>query len=206
MSTVATQEPNPAPGAIASEEERRLMSPGEQEEEFPPMSTQSAVLASILVTRLNMFAFPRELGIAVAEVLLGLFPGVKRRYKPDVAFVSYRAWPKDRPWPHTDPWHVVPELAVEVVSPNDLADELLGKVADYFRAGVKLVWVVYPRQEYVQVYESLSRIRGVSRTESLDCGAVLPEFLLPLGELFLAPNPEANDEPPPPAPGTGAGV
>jgi Uma2 family endonuclease len=74
---------------------------------------------------------------------------------------------------------------VEVVSPTDVAEQLQEKIAEYFQAGVLLVWVVYPQRQQVHVYESLSNIRGLSRTAELDGGVVLPGFRLPLSELFL---------------------
>jgi Uma2 family endonuclease len=78
-------------------------------------------------------------------------------------------------------------LAVEVVSPYDLASEQMDKVVEYFRAGVQLVWVVYPEQGLVYVHESLTQVRGLTRTDSLDGGTVLPGFTLPLATLFPPP-------------------
>src|SRR6266540_4936354 len=122
--------------------------------ELPPMSTFAGLVASLLVRDLGKFADEHSLGRAVGEVLFGLTPDNSLRRRPDAAFVSYGRWAKDRPLPHTDPWPVVPELAVEVVSPNDLAEELRTKVSEYLRAGTQLVWVVYPRPGLVDVYES----------------------------------------------------
>ncbi len=99
--------------------------------------------------------------------------------------MSLERWPKDRPIPgEGNAWDVVPDLAVEVVSPNDNAEELLIKADEYFRAGVRMVWIVYPRQRLVFVYESLTQVRGLTRADVLDGGAVLPGFRLPLQELF----------------------
>ena len=41
---------------------------------------------------------------------------------------------------------IPPDLAVEVVSPNDSAEELEEKLEDYHKAGVPLVWVIYPER------------------------------------------------------------
>jgi Uma2 family endonuclease len=83
-------------------------------------------------------------------------------------------------------WDVVPDLAVEVISPHDLAEEILQKVVEYFQAGVRLVWIVYPQQRLVYVHESLTQVRCLTQTEELDGGAVLPGFRLPLANLFLS--------------------
>src|SRR5439155_15268931 len=100
-------------------------------------------------------------------------------------FVSFQRWAKDRSQPEQDnAWDVVPNLAAEVVSPNDIADDLMEKTIEYFQAGVQLVWVLYPRWQLVHVYESLSNIRVLARKDDLDGGAVLPGFRLPLSSLF----------------------
>ena len=56
--------------------------------------------------------------------------------------------------PQGEAWDMVPDLAVEVVSKSNTADEILAKLGDYFRTGVRLVWVVYPSVRQVYVYTS----------------------------------------------------
>ena len=46
---------------------------------------------------------------------------------------------------------LAPDICVEVVSPNDNADDLQEKIDDYFRAGVRLVWVIYPVHRKIYV-------------------------------------------------------
>jgi Uma2 family endonuclease len=156
-------------------------------EELPPMSTYAVIIASRLARKLGDFAESQQLGEVVSEMLFGLTPRSRRKHRPDVAFVSYQSWARNRPWPNTDPWPVVPELAIEVVSPNDLAESVQTKVQEYLDAGVNLVWVVYPNPGWVHVYESPQRLRGLVASDSLDGGSVLPGFTLPLAELFTQP-------------------
>jgi Uma2 family endonuclease len=182
MTTLSTQDPLATlPDPLAVEGGGVAV---EEAEELPPMSTYALVIASLLVTHLNAFARPRRLGIAVGEVFFGLRPRSKKKHRPDVSFVSSAQWPLEKPWPHTDPWPVVPEIAVEAISPNDLAEEVMGKVKEYLEAGVRLVWVIYPKLGWVHVYESLARMRGLTVADRLDAGEVLPGFTLPLRELF----------------------
>jgi Uma2 family endonuclease len=155
-----------------------------QRVELPPMSVLASFISSLLVGELNGFAKSKPLGRAVMEILFN-FPTLKRNRRPDVAFVSFERWAKDRPVPERgNAWDVVPNLAVEVVSPTDFAEELLEKLTEYFQAGVQLVWVIYPRLRIVQVYESVSRSRLLTESEELDGGAVLPGLRLPLTSLF----------------------
>jgi hypothetical protein len=51
--------------------------------------------------------------------------------------------------------------------------------------------VVYPRRRVIHVYESLTQIRGLTQTDDLDGGAVLPGFRLPVAALF-PPEPVAT--------------
>jgi Uma2 family endonuclease len=155
--------------------------------EIPPMSAYAGKIASRLLTKLNNHAEAHQLGEAVVETLfrLPLTEDRGRNRRPDVAFVSYQRWPTDRPQPEdANAWDVVPDLAVEVVSPHDLAEELLEKVLEYFRADVRLVWVVYPRQRLILVFESPTHVQALSQADTLDGGPVLPGFRLPLASLF----------------------
>ncbi len=156
-----------------------------QRVELPPMSAYASRVASRLGSGLNRFAGEHDLGEAVTEVLFRLPLETSRNRRPDVAFVSYQRWPKDRPQPISDnAWDVVPDLGVEVISPNDLAEEVMQKLQEYFQAGVRLVWVVYPAQRVVYVYESFTRVSIRVGTEELDGGEVLPGFRLSLAKLF----------------------
>jgi Uma2 family endonuclease len=156
-----------------------------QRVELPPMSAFAGLIASELHVSLGAHARTVGCGRAFTEVLLRLPLQKDRNRRPDVAYVSYERWPRDRPIPKSDnAWAVAPDLAIEVVSPNDFAEELLEKVQEYFLAGAKQVWVVYPILGMIQVYESLARIRVLTRADELDGGSVLPGFRLPLAQLF----------------------
>jgi Uma2 family endonuclease len=156
--------------------------------EMPPMSAESTILASRLAYRVTAYAQANDLGEAYPEVLIRLPIVPERNRRPDVIFVPYSRWPRSRSIPPTNAWDVLPTLCVEVVSPNDLVDELTEKIEEYFRSGVTQVWVVHPRRQLVQVYDSPATVRGLSRSDTLDGGDVLPGFTLALSDLF----PEAD--------------
>lgn len=155
------------------------------------MAALSVWLAFDLAQRLYAFA-GTNIGRAITEVLFHLPAPVNRDRRPDLAFISYQTWPKRKAIPYTGgAWDVVPNLAGEVVSPTDNADELQDKIADYFRAGVQLVWVVYPAQQQIHVYQSQTQITVLTKADTLDGGTVAPDFRLPLAELFTEPAPVA---------------
>jgi Uma2 family endonuclease len=79
---------------------------------------------------------------------------------------------------------MAPDLAVEVVSPSDLATDLDRKLVEYVEAGVSLVWVVYPETRRAFVFSSATEVRILSASDELDGGAVIPGFRLALTRLF----------------------
>ena len=130
------------------------------------------------------FARSNGLGRVFSEMLFLLDREADLRRRPDVAFVSAERWPVERRAPRTAAWEVVPDLAVEVVSPGDLAGDLRRKVEEFFRAGVRAVWVVYPELAKVDVYEGPKAVAILGRGDDLDGGGLLPGFRLSLDELF----------------------
>ena len=152
--------------------------------EIPRMGFVASVFASVLLNALNSFSLRNHLGLAVMETLLELGPNGPSR-RPDVAFIRFERWPLLTP-PTDDPpkQHVVPNLAVEVISPTNLADEIEEKLQDYFASGVELVWVVHPVRRRVYVYESLDRVRLLTDKDELDGGQVLPGLQLSIADLF----------------------
>jgi Uma2 family endonuclease len=82
---------------------------------------------------------------------------------------------------------VVPDLVVEVVSPNDLAYEVDEKRADWLSAGAKLVWVIYPVQQTIYAHRADGTVTLFNRTDTLTAEPVLPEFHVPVAELFRLP-------------------
>jgi Uma2 family endonuclease len=156
-----------------------------QRVELPPMSAYAARISNRITKIIGQFADANQLGEAVNEVLFKLTLDRDRNRCPDAAFVSFERWPKDMGMPIAgNAWEVTPDLAVEVVSPTDRVEELREKIAEYFEAGVRLVWVVHPLLQLVDVYESLIQIRGLTRTDTLDGGSVLPGFRTPVAALF----------------------
>lgn len=79
---------------------------------------------------------------------------------------------------------LVPDLIVEVVSPNDTATEVQGKVEEWLAAGARLVWAVYPARHSIVAYRSLTDIRVYTEADTLDATPVLPDFSCPVARIF----------------------
>ena len=158
-----------------------------QHVDLPSMSVLAAWIASRLTCRLGTFADEHGLGTVVSETLFILDAEQDRRRRPDVAFVSARQWPLSREFPEAGDWEIVPDLAVEVVSPTDELSDMVSKLREYFEYGVKRVWVILPVQRQVYVDESPTQVRILPCDETLSGEELVPGFTFPLSELFARP-------------------
>jgi len=157
--------------------------------EKPAMGVFETWFASELFGWLQRSPGIQEHGRVLSEMLFLLDAANDLKRRPDLAFVSHDRWARNRPVPRTAAWEVIPDLAIEIISPMNLACEVLVRVDDYFRSGVRSVWVVYPGEglELVYVYESPTSVRILTRSDRLELPGILPGFQLPLDSLFERP-------------------
>jgi Uma2 family endonuclease len=148
------------------------------------VGVQEGEIATLLLGFLFAFLREHKLGRVLGETmfLIDAAKGLQRR--PDVAFVSRSKWPFKRRAPAMAAWDVVPDLAIEVISPTNAAVDVQAKIHEYFEAGVSRVWVVYPQQKNIHIYASPTQIRGLQLGDELDGGELIPGFRLPLAALF----------------------
>lgn len=146
------------------------------------MGFGEAQLAAYLLTMLNNVVLAHNLGLVVGpDGTIELAADLVRI--PDIAFFAWDHLPGRRRPPQPVP-QLAPTLAVEVLSPGNTAGEMAVKRADYFTAGVELVWEVDPDLRAVTVYTAPDVSYTLRGPDVLDGGAVLPGFALPLPELF----------------------
>jgi Uma2 family endonuclease len=160
--------------------------------ELPPMSTLASWVANRIHVSLDNYGSSHQLGQGLMEMLIRLPLPRQRNRRPDVMFVSFERWPADRLIPLTgNAWEIAPDLTVEVVSPTDLANEVMEKLMEYFEAGVRLVWIVYPHLERIYVYQSPNQVRVLTRSDVLDGGNVMPGFQVNVAD-WLPPIPAGS--------------
>jgi Uma2 family endonuclease len=152
--------------------------------EKPPLGALEVFLASSLMRWLAPFVDEAHLGCVVQEMLFLLEDSPELKRRPDLAFVSAERWPIGKRVPRTEAWDVIPDLAVEVISQSNTADEVAGKIEEYFHAGTRQVWVVYPVTSKVQVYESPTQVKILQVGDELPGDPLIPGFRLPLSVLF----------------------
>ena len=99
---------------------------------------------------------------------------------PDVAFISTARLPDPAPRGFAE---LAPDLAVEVLSPDDRPGEVLAKVGNWLTAGARLVWVVDPVRVLARLYRADGSESTLSETDVLRGEDVLPGFEYPLSAI-----------------------
>jgi Uma2 family endonuclease len=149
-----------------------------------PMSWESQWIGMRLARLIDQFLDEEDVGGWVnTEAYIACFewaPGMKRR--PDVAY-----WRQDQlPEPPMGGGDVAvaPAWCVEIVSPGNSAEELDRKTAEYFRAGVSFVWIIYPETKTVHTLEADGNAHWYRDDETIKDASVLPGFQLEVRRLF----------------------
>ena len=139
------------------------------------------LLAGVMFVFLWSHATEFDLGTTAVEA------GFRSTYdrqlvlRPDVAFISYATLPKNR---RKGLSPVMPDLAVEIASPSDTRTAMRQKSELYLRNGTRLVWLVFPDDERVEVHSNSGESQSLGADDSLSGGDVLPGFELELRRLF----------------------
>lgn len=179
----------PAQALLTAEELLRLNLPNKRTELVrgmliirEPAGYQHGDVAARLLVAIGNHLQQHGLGRAfAAETGFTLFRGPDTVRAPDVAFIGNARLPEKPPRGFAE---MAPDLAVEVLSPDDYAPEVLEKVADWLKAGTKLIWVVDPIRLNARVYRGDGSETLLGKTDALDGEDVLPQFTLALGPLF----------------------
>jgi Uma2 family endonuclease len=75
-------------------------------------------------------------------------------------------------------------LAIEILSPDDRASEVLAKVGEYLEAGTSLVWIINPDSRTVSAYRGIHSVRIYQAGDELLAKEVLPGFRMKVADLF----------------------
>ncbi|MCC6725045.1 MAG: Uma2 family endonuclease, partial [Saprospiraceae bacterium] len=80
----------------------------------------------------------------------------------------------------------IPAFVIEIISTNDQINKVYKKLKNYNDAGVKVVWLVFPEFEEVQIYQGVKSIM-YKKNEVISAAPALPDFKLKVSELFAKP-------------------
>ena len=154
----------------------------------PGSGVAAAEATAAISFGLHAFVRPRRLGVVTSASGIFTFPNVETGLVPNVGYyvAARRALIVDR----TQPIPFAPDLAVEVASPSQDADDLAVKARTYLHGGTRLVWVVWPRSGHIDVWRP-GNLAAPATTlhagDTLDGEDVIPGFRHPVAAVFADP-------------------
>jgi len=157
---------------------------------MPGSGNKASAIAAYLIIALGNFVRPRKLGrVTGADGEYDLTPAgatLETALIPDVAFVrTGRLQPLGSKEANAIP-HLAPDLVAAVASPSQSRPAMAAKTSLYLAAGVRLVWIVWPDTEQIDIWRSGSDapVATLTIADQLDGFDVLAGFSHPVAELF----------------------
>lgn len=146
-----------------------------------PVGWMHGAVVTRLLVRLAGYVESTKLGVAFTEVGFRLASNPDTVRAPDVAFIRQERLSAGVPRGF---WQGSPDLAIEVLSPDDRPGEIRDKVVEYLAHDVSLVVVIDPDDRTASVFRQSSPPVGIDADGVLDLDDVVPGFRYRLGDLF----------------------
>ncbi len=161
---------------------------GERKPLMPPVTLHNLIVRALfrLLDAHCVKHGTMEVFTEMAFVLVDADDWVKGSRVPDLLLVERDRWTQYRastPGWAGKPLVLVPDMVVEVVSPNDLYSDLQDKVAHYIEDGVRVVWVVDPNRRRATIYAG-DRYTVLDESGTLESPALLPGLRIDLKTVF----------------------
>jgi Uma2 family endonuclease len=150
----------------------------------PMPDNAHAILQPYIWMLLHQFVTAAGLGRVRVEWRCIFGPaGAERVFVPDVCYASYERMPPGDARAHRF-LRTAPDLAVEVLTPDQRASRFADKLVFYLLNGVRLVWVVEPHEEQIYVYRPGRVADRLRAGTTLTGGEVLPGFSAAVTDIF----------------------
>ncbi len=137
----------------------------------------------VIVMRIGflMYPFAQKVGyLAASSAGFRMVTGNIR--SPDISFVLRERLPEGKP--PKEFMDGAPDLAIEVISPNEDWAEMERKIGEYFASGAKEIWLIDPDKRTLTVYKSPSNIHTFHADDEIETN-LLPGFRCKVSELLL---------------------
>ncbi len=135
-------------------------------------------------TALQIFNREHRLGV-ILDSSTGFWMQNRNCRAPDVSFVSKARLAQAGFKPSARRFFTgAPDLAIEILSPNNSRTEIEARLKDFFSSGAKLVWIIDPTAEMVEICHSLQNRKLIGHGGQIDGEALLPGFAYPIADLF----------------------
>jgi Uma2 family endonuclease len=191
MPKTADRMATPTRSAATEDDLRRMPEDGQKYElvdgeiRVSPTGARHGQVAVNLVFLLVSFVRKHRLGHVLDSSSGFRLPGGNVR-SPDVSFVARGRFPGEQV--PEDFSEVVPDLAVEVLSPRDRSRDVLDKVGEYLQVGVRMVLVIDPKRGRAAAYKSLTDVTRFVLEDVIPFDDVLPGLSLRLSEILEQPS------------------
>ena len=144
-----------------------------------PVGGESGHQEAMLITKVGIWNERTQLGVVFSSSTVFSLPEGGDR-SPDVAWVAKSRWEAlDREERTTFP-PICPDFVIELRSPSDRLPPLQAKMQEYLASGLRLGWLVNPRDRQVEIYRPNRAVSVVQLPATLSGEDVLPEFELAL--------------------------
>ncbi len=147
-----------------------------------PCGIEHEYIGVRLILALGDFVKNHKLGVVVGSSA-GFWMANRDFLSPNVSFIAKERLKGHKRAPKKF-FDGAPDLAVEVLSPNDTVENLHEKIVDYFANGFRLVWVINPEEQVVLVYHSPQPDQLLREGDVISGENVIPGFTFPISELF----------------------
>ena len=151
--------------------------------EMPPASDDHGFVGNEASWRMSSFIHQHGLGRGrMAETGFWIEVDPDTVLAPDYAYISYERMasrPQPRGYAQT-----IPDLVMEVFSPNDRQPQMDRKVRLWLDAGVRLVLVIYPARQEIITHHDDGAVRQFDINDTLALDPVLPGFACPVADIF----------------------
>lgn len=158
--------------------------------EMSPAKKRHNKISKRIYDKILYFLAENEIGEVFFEttyILEDKSDWVKGSRVPDVSYYELKRYDKyeaDNPDSDDKPFILVPDLVVEVISPNDRYSKVNEKIEAYLSDGVRLLWIVDPQRKTIEVYAASDTPKTLREGATLSGGVVLPKFTLSVNEIF----------------------
>ena len=150
-----------------------------------PAGPEHGVVAARIARLIGNYVEDHDLGLVFAAETGFVIQAPDLVRAPDVSFVR-----KDRVsagLPRRGYFDGVPDLAVEVVSPDDSKRDVAEKINMWLAHGTPVVWVAYPKQMTVEIHRVGQPPQRLTAADEIRDEPLLPGFVLPLSRVFKLP-------------------
>jgi Uma2 family endonuclease len=147
-----------------------------------PAGIDHESIGASLLAALKPYVRNNRLGIVLGSSA-GYWMKSGNLRSPDVSFLAKKRL-QGLKRPPKGFFQGAPDLAVEILSPDDTVQRIHQRIGEYFESGTRLVWVINPEEMSVVVYHSPQPDRLLRAGELLDGEGLIPGFSVPISELF----------------------